>query len=160
MQPSAALVHKRVSVARKDRSKYGRDENMDNIEKDVAAALKLGYGVHYGRYKVDYPFTANHSVVKEPEEKRTCKLCGIEFIPHRSDQRYCSEECRVKWNGQRKKPQKKGPYLECGQTKCPMCGKEFVRTIVDRRKVFCGRSCSAKYREARRKQETSSDGES
>lgn len=27
----------------------------DNIERDVIAAMKLGYGVHYGAYKADYP---------------------------------------------------------------------------------------------------------
>ena len=134
--------------------------NMDNIEKDVAAALRLGYGTHYGRYKVDYPHTADHSVVEEPEQTKTCKMCGMEFILTRQDQKYCSEECRVKWNSQRKKPQKKGPYLECGPAQCPICGKKFVRTTDDRRKVFCGRSCSAKSREARRKRETSSEGES
>lgn len=28
---------------------------LDNIEKDVIAAMELGYGVHYGHYKADHP---------------------------------------------------------------------------------------------------------
>ena len=30
---------------------------MDNLDKDIRMAEKLGYGVHYGAFKADYPNT-------------------------------------------------------------------------------------------------------
>lgn len=74
---------------------------LDNIERDSAMAMKLGYGVHYGRYKADHPHTRS----EEPEKKLTedakpCVRCGKLFEPRKSgqEQKFCCEQCRVAHN--------------------------------------------------------------
>lgn len=76
-------------------------KKLDNIERDVIAAERIGYGCHYGRYKADHPYTR----VEEPErkdipddaDKRVCGHCGKEFClfpegrSHNS--KYCSRKC-------------------------------------------------------------------
>lgn len=74
---------------------------MDNIERDVVAAMRLGYGVHYGRYKADHPHT---KIEPEPEEIDvsdikfiSCGYCGKQFSPflegRSHNSKYCSREC-------------------------------------------------------------------
>ena len=140
---------------------------MDNLSRDVKRAAQLGYGVHYGRYKAEHPFAKGHLEDTVPEQKhqtRICKECGKEFIPHRKNQCFCEEKCRVKYHNRKAarksaRKQKKGPYLEIGPASCPICGAAFVRTSKDRRITFCGMSCAAQYRNMI-KRETSSDGKS
>lgn len=38
---------------------------LDNLERDVVAAMRLGYGVHYGAYKADHPHTRDCSPIEE-----------------------------------------------------------------------------------------------
>lgn len=89
----------------------------DNIERDVIAAMKLGYGVHYGAYKADYPNTKDAEInldELDPDQIRICRGCGKRFgLTDRSSRKlYCSDECRAEHNSrlycQRKKEQREG----------------------------------------------------
>lgn len=79
-----------------------RKSPMDNIERDSLRALELGYGVHYGHYKADYPNTAPRE--EEPDYEalgyKECPECGKWFRP-RGCQRWCGDECRVKVSSRR-----------------------------------------------------------
>lgn len=87
----------------------------DNLDLDVIDALRLGYGVQYGRFKADHPFTkdANEerlaamkkgktkpSTPKKPKRPRfknytlVCKTCGKKFIAPNNSRSYCSPTCK------------------------------------------------------------------
>ena len=70
----------------------------DNLDRDSAEAMRLGYGVHYGRYKADHPHTRDRA---EPESDspgtvRCCPQCGKRFTVGSGQNRrvYCCDECR------------------------------------------------------------------
>lgn len=71
---------------------------MDNLEKDVAAAMRLGYGVHYGRYKADHPNTKEDA--GEDPGNRKCRNCGepIRATGLRNRRLYCDDRCRKAYN--------------------------------------------------------------
>lgn len=128
---------------------------MDNLEKDVAAALRLGYGCQYGRYKVDHPHTADHTVDLIPEEEevdppKQCRHCGKEFRPDNGNQVFCSEECRVDrrrlLDRINKSNAEKRPI---GQAVCPVCDKTFAK--LTRNHTYCSRSCAAVVRNKTRR---------
>lgn len=85
----------------------------DNLLLDTRRAEKLGYGVHYGRYKADYPFTRvpcdeARTTEKPEKQKRFCRVCGKE-ITKSWCYRYCSNDCYAIENRlyyQRKKQRK------------------------------------------------------
>lgn len=72
---------------------------MSNLDRDIREALRLGYGVRYGKYKADHP----HGTAPEqedarpdnarPDNARQCKECDCVFVPHRHNQLYCCGEC-------------------------------------------------------------------
>lgn len=118
---------------------------MDNLLKDVREAERLGYGIHYGRYKVDHPHTANISVDLDPEPvKRKCKECGAAFDPGASNQLYCCEECKNAAGSRRSYEKRKAMDLQVGMATCAFCGMEFYRKR--KTQTCCSRSCSASNR--------------
>ncbi len=50
---------------------------MDNLDRDVREARRLGYGVRYGRYKADHPHTKPdpNAQVEEPEIRK-CRFAA------------------------------------------------------------------------------------
>ena len=79
----------------------------DNIDLDMEDAARLGYGVHYGNYKADHPFTkdANENRLRPTRKKPTngprlyakvCPVCGEKFTCTRNDRKYCSDDCKYK----------------------------------------------------------------
>lgn len=113
---------------------------LDNIEKDSKMALELGYGVHYGNYKADYPNTAEPEQVYEEYHRypeRVCEYCGSAFWPNRPDQKYCQEECRHKAN---KLNAVKRPEMN-RQLFCDYCGREITQR--HKRKYCCGECARA-----------------
>ena len=128
---------------------------MDNLAKDVAAAQRLGYGCHYGRYKVDHPHTSNRSVevIPEPEDNEPphrCKHCGKIFKPRDGHQVFCTEECRQDrrrlLNRLNKQDYTRKPM---GEAVCPVCNVTFPR--LARKQIYCGRACAAVVRNKTRK---------
>ena len=86
---------------------------LDNIERDVIAAMELGYGVHYGWYKADHPHTQEEA--SEPNERSqgiqkdaiACLHCGKVFSPVQEgrshNSKYCCFECYRAANTERAK---------------------------------------------------------
>lgn len=73
-----------------------RKRKLDNIERDVIQAERLGYGCHYGRYKADYPYTREEEEeIPEDAPTRICEHCGEPFcmIGASHLRKYCSYEC-------------------------------------------------------------------
>lgn len=80
---------------------------LDNIDLDVIDADRLGYGPHYGHYKVDHPYTkekneprlaAGGKKKKEIVKKVyviTCATCGAEFTTGNKNRRYCNDKCKI-----------------------------------------------------------------
>lgn len=125
---------------------------MDNLEKDVREAMRLGYGIHYGNYKVDHPHTRDDLDMPPPPKHppKKCPECGIEFIPERANQKYCSADCQQ--NRQRldkeKYKRRKQLNLPLGPAVCLVCGGNYVR--YKKTQETCSRSCAARVRNLRR----------
>lgn len=73
-------------------------KNPDNLDPDVRRAELLGYGIHYGRYKADYPNTKGMDPEQEDSDgipHRVCAECGKHFLVGRvqGHRRYCTDEC-------------------------------------------------------------------
>lgn len=114
-----------------------RKRETDNLDKDTARAMALGYGVHYGRYKADYPNTADE-IPEEPKKLKYTKIClncGMEFHPNRSDRKYCCEECRWEYTH---KHRRKRPEMRRRET-CKLCGKVITKP---RMRSYCSLDCS------------------
>lgn len=121
-----------------------KKRELDNIDRDCMRAMALGYGVHYGRYKVDFPNTAEIPPEEVPRyAKRECKQCGTEFIPGYQNQVYCCEECRIEYN---RLHTMKNPN-RARQKFCRRCGKPI---IDPKQRVFCGKVCLYSYDQERR----------
>lgn len=67
---------------------------------------------------------------------KKCVACGKEFTPNRGKQIYCSAECRIKRNSNKRK-------IECTQRKfiCQYCKKVFVSKM---KKKYCSFECCTK----------------
>lgn len=129
---------------------------MDNLSKDVAAALRLGYGCHYGRYKVDHPNTADRSAdlpLPDPRDDKPlprCKHCGKVFRQRDGHQVFCSEECRLDRRRLMNRLNKKDyERHSIGEAVCPACGKTFPK--MRQTHIYCGRSCAAVVRNQNRR---------
>jgi hypothetical protein len=85
---------------------------LDNIDLDMRDAARLGYGVQYGRFKADHPFTkdANEERLTGKQKKqpapekvsikqvheKLCPICGKKFITTTKLKKYCCPKCREK----------------------------------------------------------------
>ena len=78
---------------------------LDNLDRDVIAAQALGYGVRYGAYKADHPYTKDQPEEPEdlPKDVGACLYCGTLFSKKEKRHRrlYCSDECRAKYHNRR-----------------------------------------------------------
>ena len=129
----------------------------DNIDRDVATALRLGYGVHYGHYKADHPHTRGVQKELEPEveaEKEVvCRHCGKVFLQQHGSQRFCSDACRresIRIRNREYKRKKSGIY---DPVNCAVCGKSFLRTTCHQ--IYCSPRClqNANYENMKRRRE-------
>lgn len=123
---------------------------MDNLDRDVKAAMRLGYGVHYGRYKVDYPNTKDDAeeMPLPTKPSKRCPECGMEFVPGRVDQKFCTDDCRNRANMRLRSRRKSIPELPIGPASCAVCGNRFQR--YKKHQETCGRNCAARLRNIRR----------
>lgn len=87
---------------------------LDNIDMDMMDADRLGYGVHYGHYKMDHPFTKDKNEARLATEagkptrvksvyKCVCPFCGKDFTTTDKRQVFCSVSCRDKHKYAKKK---------------------------------------------------------
>lgn len=87
----------------------------DNLDLDVIDALAMGYGVHYGEFKKDHPFTKDANEARLAGKQKTeskkpappttpgrrlknytlvCKYCGNKFESPNNSRSYCSPTCK------------------------------------------------------------------
>ena len=127
---------------------------MDNIEREVRDAIRLGYGIHYGQYKADHPHTKELGKLAVEEEPDTepviqeepdvvCPICGKNYERTHKLQKYCCDMCRqiaIRNQANERYNRKMGsmPILTC-----PICKTEFQP--VHRGQKYCGKGC---YRQA------------
>ena len=106
---------------------------MDRLELDSILMKKLGYGVHYGKYKADHPHTEDLAglILGEKEEKKTCAFCGKEFKSGDRRKMYCNDDCKGRAREKRKQEKKRA------KMKCIVCGRQ----LEGRRKVYCSDEC-------------------
>ena len=82
-------------------------------------------------------------------EKRKCGICGKEFEPYNSNQKFCTPECANE-NHKRKAREKYRKRMTVEPRKCPYCGKEFVTS--NHKKTFCSEQCAqANWKAAHKK---------
>lgn len=114
---------------------------MDNLERDVRMAEKLGYGCHYGWYKADHPHTAELTdeeilglpvkgkkkkpAAKKGPEMTVCLWCGESFPATRHRRQYCNDDCRRYAYEKVKRERKKAEAHAADQKEklCVVCGK-------------------------------------
>ena len=90
----------------------------DNIDLDMEEAERLGYGVHYGRYKADHPNTKEarearlYPKKKQPQVQprkmydKVCPVCGMRFSTPVQARVYCTDACKWKNDGIRYREKK------------------------------------------------------
>lgn len=121
---------------------------MDNIDRIMKEADRLGFGVSYGKYRVAYPNGSSDVPSSKPKpsirEKPSvvCVCCGNRFIQTHASQLYCSEECR--YAAKRKRDveylrKKSGRPLVA---LCVICGSEFKPKNT--RHKCCSKQCKEK----------------
>lgn len=122
---------------------------MDNLERDVRMAEKLGYGCHYGWYKADHPHTADLTdeeilglPVKGKRKQRkkgpdmtACLWCGKSFLTTSHGKQYCNDDCR-RYAYEAKRREQKGKVIK--DKRCPVCGKPVVGI---RNRKCCSAEC-------------------
>ena len=121
---------------------------MDHLDRDVKRALELGYGVHYGRYKADYPHTRDLDEAEEekPVPTKACVECGTEFPLTHKNKKYCSEECYRKHNDRARNSRR----MRVPNGICYGCG---VKLPEDRRRrIFCSDACANKLKKIKVKE--------
>ena len=82
----------------------------------------------------------------EMMKHKYCPQCGREVIqnPHSRVRRFCSDECRSRWNNSHPRPEN---WSTLRTQVCPQCGKEFTfRHEYGRERIYCSRACANKAR--------------
>lgn len=117
---------------------------MDNIDRIMKEADRLGFGCRYGKYRAAYP---NGSADVLPSAKKTpsvktvpCRLCGKMFVVKHGNQSYCSEDCRdeVFRQRQRELAAKKSKVPPVAM--CVICGADFKPAST--RSRYCCKECA------------------
>ena len=65
-----------------------------------------------------------------------CGYCGVEFVPHQHNQRFCSARCK----------ERSRLGVERHERTCPVCGKEFETYNSHDR--YCSKECRLRYLKA------------
>jgi predicted nucleic acid-binding Zn ribbon protein len=133
---------------------------MDNIDRIMKEADRLGFGCSYGKYRVAYPDSIEDAGAAAPKippkPEKNCKCCGASFVPNHANQVYCSPECKdkIQVGRIRKSEQKrKGEAKRTAPKKfCKTCGSDIP--ISSQRRSYCCDECAAegsrKYNALRR----------
>lgn len=131
---------------------------MDNIDRIMKEADRLGFGVSYGKYKAAYPgggkCAPSAPAPKEldyVDDIRKCKLCGKEFTIIHGNQAYCSTKCS---DEARAMQMRKSELARAEKRRaafgrrCKECGAKITRKSA---KYYCSEKCAE---EGRRKNNT------
>lgn len=126
---------------------------MDNIDRIMKEADRLGFGVSYGKYRAAYPNGSGSAIPASAQEKldyeddlRSCKICGKEFFARHGNQACCSAECKLEAEKKRQRDWYHKRHKAPDAAVCVICGVQFKPE--GSRKKCCSRECS---RENKRK---------
>lgn len=139
---------------------------MNNIDRIMKEADRLGFGVSYGKYRAAYPNGSGDVLVRpvepEPVQKpsRTCRRCGKPFVGAHGSQAFCSQECRHATIIERQDACYKRKKLKEKRIlilSCAECGADF-RAVRETQKYCCEeckkeghRKTAASWRASRKK---------
>ena len=128
---------------------------MDNLARDVREAERLGYGCHYGRYKVDHPYTRDEPdepVCETRHKPKKCPECGESFIPDHGCQKYCSIACNNRVIQRRYREKHSGRQMGAPVRNCVVCGEAYG--TYKKTQMTCCRACGQVYRAQLQKKKT------
>ena len=74
----------------------------------------------------------------KPTKEKKCKFCSKPFLTNDGKRKYCTTECQLKANFEKRKPKLK---------RCPSCGNTFKTASY--LKKYCKTSCYLKARDKR-----------
>lgn len=123
---------------------------MDNIDRVMKEADRLGFGVSYGKYQAAVSsgsVKAISSVEKaKPPEKPTgiCKMCGRLFVKSHANNIYCGPECKIAAERKRQRDWYGKKILVPAVAACVICGAEFKP--LNSRGKCCGPTCARENR--------------
>ena len=118
----------------------------ENLERDMKACEKAGFGVNYGRWKATQPIKPIPIKAKTSHE-RTCKYCGKPITDkYNRNRAYCDDDCRNNAYYERHHP-KQGEV----EKTCERCGEVFY--AITSAKRFCSQRCVSAARYYRMKGE-------
>jgi predicted nucleic acid-binding Zn ribbon protein len=123
---------------------------MDNIDRIMKEADRLGFGVSYGKYRAAYPNGSGDVYPTAPKKKppdrpsASCRYCGKAFVQSHASQAYCSEECRevVFRDRQRRISTRKSKVPKVAM--CAICGADFKPKTSAAK--YCCRECAIEGR--------------
>lgn len=75
-----------------------------------------------------------------------CPQCGTAIVPNHKGRprKFCSPECRSRWNNSHPKPEN---WKTVRSKICPVCGREFsYRHQYGLERKYCSRACANKGR--------------
>ena len=122
---------------------------MDNIDRAMKEADRLGFGVSYGKYQAACRDGRAEALPSLPKPKApeklpvSCRHCGKPFIPGHANQVYCSPECRyavkmarqAAWDKEKGRRKKKQLILVCAE-----CGADFKALRSSQK--YCCKECA------------------
>ena len=136
---------------------------MDNIDRMMKEADRLGFGVSYGKYRAAYPNGSGGVVPatqkpKLPEKPTgTCLMCGKLFVKDHANNIYCGPECKIAAERKRQRDWYAKRIVVPTVAVCMICGADFKPK--NSRGKCCSAECirerqrrtSARWRAARKK---------
>lgn len=122
---------------------------MDNIDRIMKEAARLGFGVSYGKYQSACYSGSVESVSAPPKAKQQakpsiiCRHCGKPFVANHANQAYCSPECKYEarlarqdtWNKTKGCRKPKQQTLVCAE-----CGADFKAFRYTQK--YCCKECA------------------
>lgn len=123
---------------------------MDNIDRIMKEADRLGFGVSYGKYRAAYPNGSGGVISSAPKPKPpekpsgTCKLCGKLFVKSHANNLYCSAECKAEAEKKRQRDWYRKKIDLPAVAVCVICGADFKPKNF--RNKCCSRECSEENR--------------
>lgn len=119
---------------------------MDNIDRAMKEAERLGFGVSYGKYRAAYP-SGSAGVLPSPRKSAvpqkpaaSCVCCGKPFVRTHASQVYCSEECRYIVFRKRQNDYARRKTAAPLVAMCAICGADFKPK--SRKSKYCCKECA------------------
>lgn len=119
--------------------------SMDNIDRMMKEADRLGFGVSYGKYRAAYPNGSADVLPSPPKPKPPerpsgiCKMCGKNFVKSHANTIYCGPECKIAAERKRQRDWYHNKTKVPAIAVCIICGADFKPKKVNCK--TCGQEC-------------------